>query len=211
MRALRRLAALAACALTTGSLSACAPLEPAPTASLHAAVAEPAVPPQDDLGAFVVPIWLDVAPDLTREADSDRVVSWSLRGSADDGIRLMAPTTVRPTGGAPQAAPTDFAGYVIGLSTSGALITEGASVRVDGAFGRRFTITTSRAIPAGLGCWSADPGDCFSIAPGVTLDLVVLAVHGRPLLLWARTWRPAPSPRLAADLTRLLDTITFVR
>lgn len=207
MRPIRATAAAATTAVAL-VLTGCTP---SPTVDSSTAThLEPAVAPQDDLGTFVAPMWLDVPPVLVRVTSANRFVGWTLAGDADDGVRLMAPTTIRPGGSSARPAPADYSAAIRALTARGAHVVEGGPVRIDGAFGSRFTVRAVRPIEAGLGCWSPAPDDCFSLAPGLTAQVAVFSHGGRPLVLWLRTWHARPSPALTAAFERLLDSLTFV-
>lgn len=175
----------------------------------------PAVPdpgsesPPDPVAGFAVPLWLQVPRTLTLERSGPHLVTWSLAGDPDVGVRLMAPTTVRAPRTAP--APADLHAYLRGLRPLGVRITGDRAIEIDGVLAHRFTLRAQRAVRDGLGCWSARAEDCFSLSPGLTLEMTTFAVGGRPVAVWSRTWASRSDSEVSAALHRLLGTVSFER
>lgn len=209
MRA-RRSAALAA-ALLCLSLTACA--APGPQRTSHRTTApQAAVEPISTtrtLAAMPVPVTLEPPAGLPVVDLKPGLATWRAGTDAEDAIRVMEPVRIRSVDGPVADAPADLHAHLLRLTTHGARITDDRTISAGGPSGHLFTITSTRPIDAGVGCWSTTTDTCFGLPPELTLRMATFTVDGRSVVLWARMETAHPNAPLVATFERMLTTVRF--
>ena len=169
----------------------------------------PITPAPTSYADLAVPIRLVQPAGMPLEVRDPHLLTWKVRGNDEDKIRVMVPTAVMPDGAASGPAPADYHAYLAGLRSQGARITADRPVTVGGAAGRLFTITSTRQIDSGVGCWSEREDGCFGLPPDLTLRMATVTVDGHAVVLWARTTTASPNPRVVSAFESMLPTVEF--
>lgn len=158
---------------------------------------------------LVVPVRLVAPRAMPLEIQEARLLTWKVRENDDDKIRIMDPATVAPAGAAPMTAPADYHAYLAGLRSLGARLSDDHPITVGGFPGRMFTITSTRDIDSGLGCWSDADDGCFGLPSDLVLRMATVTVEGKAVVLWARTTTAAPNAEVVAAFESMLRTVEF--
>jgi hypothetical protein len=164
--------------------------------------------------SFVVPFEVTVPSWLPVAADQDRpnFVTWDRPG--EPAVRVMVPVATYPPGSAAAIAPpTDFVGYVTGLTTAGASVADRAEITVGGRPATIVTATTSRHLDGTLGCPEPQQSapDCFGLQPDLSLRLAVVPLEGTTLLIWLRTPVDTDTGKVADRVTSFEQMLASLR
>ena len=144
---------------------------------------------------------------------SANFVSFQSQGNSNDFVRVLVPSTVCLAGAAtPSPTPTNYVGYLHGLSLLGATIRDEDSISVDGISGTELTLGGAHDIQGSLGQSEGDgcaDGNSFGVASDLSLRMSVFSVRGKTVLIWAGTDAASPTSGFFSTFQKMLQTVTF--
>jgi hypothetical protein len=165
---------------------------------------------------FAIPLSVTVPTVLAAAPidDTPGLLTWTANANDNNQVRFLSPAEVYPAKllSTPMPAPADMLSDLHGLSSHGAWFTDEKSVTVGGIPAHLMTAHTLQSMDGTVGCpvVGADQAEgCFGLQPEVVLRMAVLDVHGKPLLIWARTDSTRPDAAFLAAFESMLSTVEF--